>query len=104
MTPTDSKDISNHTSATLGASSHLEPVLSFAQIQALIEAGKLDEIPNNKIIAGDLNVRLGCCLDVFLAHYPSRPLLLPNLQSHLGGNHGKLLTMLWPCRALYFQC
>ncbi|KAF9073460.1 hypothetical protein BDP27DRAFT_1417282 [Rhodocollybia butyracea] len=52
---TDSKDISNNTSATLSASNSHEPVLSLAQVQALIEAGKLDEIPNNKTIAGDLN-------------------------------------------------
>ncbi|KAJ7130311.1 hypothetical protein C8R44DRAFT_775308 [Mycena epipterygia] len=33
-----------------------EPVvLSFAQLQALIEAGKADQIPNNKIIPEDLN-------------------------------------------------
>jgi hypothetical protein len=38
-----------------------EPVvLSFAQLQALIEAGKADQIPNNKIIPEDLNVRR-CC-------------------------------------------
>ncbi|KAJ7704451.1 hypothetical protein B0H17DRAFT_1039711 [Mycena rosella] len=30
-------------------------VLSFAQLQALIEAGKADQIPNNKIIPEDLN-------------------------------------------------
>ncbi|KAJ6590947.1 hypothetical protein DFH09DRAFT_1138163 [Mycena vulgaris] len=33
-----------------------EPVvLSFAQLQALIEAGRADQIPNNKIIPEDLN-------------------------------------------------
>ncbi|KAJ6464153.1 hypothetical protein C8R47DRAFT_73547 [Mycena vitilis] len=33
-----------------------EPVvLSFAQLQALIEAGKADQIPNNKIIPDELN-------------------------------------------------
>ncbi|KAJ7764586.1 hypothetical protein DFH07DRAFT_811715 [Mycena maculata] len=33
-----------------------EPVvLSFAQLQALIEAGKEDQIPNNKVIPDDLN-------------------------------------------------
>ncbi|KAK0194465.1 hypothetical protein F5146DRAFT_1035988 [Armillaria mellea] len=30
-------------------------VLTFAQLQELIEAGKLDEIPNNKTISGELN-------------------------------------------------
>lgn len=35
-----------------------ERVLSFAQIQALIEAGRLDEIPYNKNISKELNVRL----------------------------------------------
>ncbi|KAK0498850.1 hypothetical protein EDD18DRAFT_1154080 [Armillaria luteobubalina] len=29
--------------------------LTFAQLQELIEAGKLDEIPNNKTISGELN-------------------------------------------------
>jgi hypothetical protein len=33
-------------------------VLSFAQLQALIEAGKADLIPNNKIIPEELNVRV----------------------------------------------
>ncbi|KAF5392722.1 hypothetical protein D9757_000824 [Collybiopsis confluens] len=32
-----------------------QPVLSFAQIKALIEAGKTEEIPNNKIISPNLN-------------------------------------------------
>ncbi|KAK0205433.1 hypothetical protein DFS33DRAFT_1328288 [Desarmillaria ectypa] len=30
-------------------------ILTFAQLQELIEAGKLDEIPNNKTISGELN-------------------------------------------------
>ncbi|KAJ6463961.1 hypothetical protein C8R45DRAFT_1024749 [Mycena sanguinolenta] len=38
------------------ASPDTEPVvLSFAQLQALIEAGRADEIPNNKIIPDELN-------------------------------------------------
>lgn len=32
-------------------------ILSFAEIKELIEAGRLDEIPNNKIIPDSLNVR-----------------------------------------------
>ncbi|KAJ6613632.1 hypothetical protein B0H10DRAFT_1751533, partial [Mycena sp. CBHHK59/15] len=31
------------------------PILSFAQLQALIESGRADEIPNNRIIPEDLN-------------------------------------------------
>ncbi|KAG7442865.1 uncharacterized protein BT62DRAFT_954313 [Guyanagaster necrorhizus] len=30
-------------------------VLTFAQLQELIESGRLDEIPNNKTISGELN-------------------------------------------------
>ncbi|KAJ7253015.1 hypothetical protein B0H12DRAFT_1117056 [Mycena haematopus] len=38
------------------ASADAEPVvLSFAQLQALIEAGRADQIPNNKIIPDELN-------------------------------------------------
>ncbi|KAJ7672541.1 hypothetical protein DFH06DRAFT_1176646 [Mycena polygramma] len=38
------------------AAANAEPaVLSFAQLQALIEAGKADQIPNNKIIPDELN-------------------------------------------------
>ncbi|KAK0469072.1 uncharacterized protein EV420DRAFT_1492339 [Desarmillaria tabescens] len=38
------------------ASESEEPkILTFAQLKELIEAGKLDEIPNNKTISGELN-------------------------------------------------
>jgi len=33
-------------------------VLSFAELKELIEAGRLDQIPNNKVIPNDLNVRI----------------------------------------------
>ncbi|KAJ7151403.1 hypothetical protein C8R43DRAFT_1005030 [Mycena crocata] len=42
-------------SAADSASPGDSEVLSFAQLQALIEAGKADLIPNNKIIPEDLN-------------------------------------------------
>jgi hypothetical protein len=32
-------------------------ILSFAEIKELIETGRLDEIPNNKLIPDTLNVR-----------------------------------------------
>ncbi|KAF7343387.1 MFS general substrate transporter [Mycena venus] len=44
------------TSSDASADTDAEPVvLSFAQLQALIEAGKADQIPNNKIIPDELN-------------------------------------------------
>ncbi|KAJ6588273.1 hypothetical protein B0H19DRAFT_924471 [Mycena capillaripes] len=42
--------------AAMDSDAAAEPgVLSFAQLQALIEAGKADQIPNNKIIPDELN-------------------------------------------------
>ena len=37
--------------------------LSFAELKELIEQGKTDQIPNNRVIPNDLNVSLGssCC-------------------------------------------
>ncbi|KAE9389301.1 hypothetical protein BT96DRAFT_1025126 [Gymnopus androsaceus JB14] len=50
-----SNDIPTSETHNTIASEGTERVLSFAQIQALIEAGKFDEIPYNKKISGDLN-------------------------------------------------
>ncbi|KAJ7829437.1 hypothetical protein B0H14DRAFT_2366660 [Mycena olivaceomarginata] len=51
-----SPDASNSALAPAASSDDAEPlVLSFAQLQALIEAGKADQIPNNKIIPDELN-------------------------------------------------
>lgn len=62
-----SPDASNSASAPAASSDDAEPVvLSFAQLQALIEAGKADQIPNNKIIPDELNVRACPCL---VSHY-----------------------------------
>jgi hypothetical protein len=41
-------------------------VLTFAQLQELITAGRVDCIPNNKIIRGGLNVRCSLCVSYHL--------------------------------------
>ncbi|KAJ4496047.1 hypothetical protein C8J55DRAFT_495622 [Lentinula edodes] len=52
------RDISTSAQAStshIGVEANDAEPLSFAQIQALIEAGRMDEIPNNKTICTDLN-------------------------------------------------
>ena len=52
----------NGTTAPTSPVSTDEPrTLSFAELKALIEEGKTDQIPNNRQIPNELNVG-GCCL------------------------------------------
>ena len=47
---------------SLDPSTQDEPrILTFAQLKALIEQGRTDEIPNNKVIPNVLSVRLYVC-------------------------------------------
>ncbi|KAJ4489980.1 hypothetical protein J3R30DRAFT_14443 [Lentinula aciculospora] len=48
------RDTTSNTPDTSLGSNSAEP-LSFGQIQALIEAGRINEIPNNKVISTELN-------------------------------------------------
>lgn len=74
-------------------------VLTFAELQELITAGRVDSIPNNKIIPGGLNVRCSL-LRIILYLPPSRKgsQACPQLQSER--SHGRLLFRnLRPIRA-----
>ena len=47
-------------------------VLTFAELQELITAGRVDSIPNNKIIPGGLNVRCSLCVSSYTYRHPGR--------------------------------
>ncbi|KIK68310.1 hypothetical protein GYMLUDRAFT_68180 [Collybiopsis luxurians FD-317 M1] len=53
--PKTSSDYPTDSTSGASATAESDNVLSFAQIKALIEAGKTDEVPNNKTIPSELN-------------------------------------------------
>jgi hypothetical protein len=85
-----------------GGGEGAEAVLSFAQLQALIESGQTHLIPNNRIVPDGLNVRT-----LLSALPPSHPLTPSRFdrtprqarrQRRLGQNHGRSRPLLQPRR------